>query len=395
MIQNNSPKGLPEVLLDAVTFGLRFDISPCDLDTMQEIRSRLTEKGLLTSGTDSRRLRLQVPLGHDAEFGFASVELVPVGGRSGRFGSMSNIQINGMRLLRNAGYGAPSPGLSLDGSDNFIGATASSTADLLPVQLELMAGAVHAVVQALEYAVPEACEVTEIHFWLRSAEACLDLEVNDAPAVPKWLQRSSLPGSVRGCRDFYRASASEKEGLAVIRYWSQAKGPCAKIYAKALNLLRVEVACTRRDALRVLGCKADGQSLNEDTVKTLLLEFAKKAEPLLQDLNSYAREAAENTTSVDDLLQALSPLLEFRIGIRASVGRPADASARAMAGQAIEALFSSGRFDAKDCRTGHALRGLLDELSTSSGPLIRSGRRAIFCLRPRFAQAGNSVAISM
>lgn len=391
----NSPTRLPEVLFDAVTFGLRFDISPCSQRTMEEIRSRLTHNGLLTAGTDNHRLTLEVPLGDNAEFGFASVELVPSHGHPGRFGSMSNIQINGMRLLRKAGYGDQSLALGLDGSDNFIGATASSTADLLPVQLELMAGAVNAVVRVLEYAVPEACEVKEIHLWLRSAEACLDLEVSDAPAVPRWLQRAGLPGVVRGCCDLYRASASEEEGLAVIRYWRQAKGPYAKIYAKALNLLRVEVVCVRREALRVLGCKADGKSLNEETVKKLLLEFVQQAEPLLQDLRSHASEAAESTTSVDDLLQALSPLLEFRLGIRSPVGRPADASARDMAAQAIEALFSSGRFVAKDCRTGHALRRVLDELSTSSGPLIRSGKRAIFCLRPRFAQAGNSVAMSM
>ena len=393
MNEHNSPTRLPEVLLDAVAFGLRFDISPFSQSTMEEIRIRLAAKGLLTSGTDAHRLTLEVPLGSNSEFGVASVELVPANGRSGRFGSMSNIQINGMRLLRKAGYGDMALGLGLDGSDNFIGATASATADLLPIQLDLMAGAVNAVVQALEEAIPETCEVKEIHLWLKSAEACLDLEVSDAPAVPRWLQRSGFPGAARICTDFYRASASEEGELVAIRYWRQATGPCAKIYAKGPDLLRVEVACVCRKALRVLGCKADGQSMGEEAVKMLLMEFAELSAALLQDVHAHALEAVESTTSVDDLFVALWPLLELRMGFGASVGRPPEAPARDMAGQAIEAFFSSGRFLAKDCRPGYALRRVLDELSTLTGPLIRSGRRAIYCLSPRYARAAHSIAM--
>lgn len=389
----NSPTRLPEVLLDAVTFGLCFDISPYSRNTMEEIRQRLACKGFLTSGTDNHRLTLQVPLGDNGEFGIARVELVPSNGHPGRFGSMSNFQINGMRLLRKAGFGNQLLGIGLDGSDNFIGPTETSTADLLPVQLEWMATAVSTVVQALEDAIPEACEVKEINLWLRSAEVCLDLDVSDAKAVPRWLQRAGLPGVARGCTDFYRTSASEEDGLVTIRYWRQANGPCAKIYAKDVNLLRVEVACASRKALRQLPCKSKGQSLSEEVVKGLLMEFAEQSEQLLRDVQAHAHEAVKSTTSIDDLLMALSPLLEFRKGGGASVGRPPEAQARDMAAQAIEALFSSGRFVAKDCRPGHALRRVLDGLSTHRGPLFRSGRRAVYCLRPRYAQAANLLAM--
>lgn len=214
----NSPTRLPEVLFDAVTFGLRFDISPYSQETLNEIRSRLASAGVLTSGTDNHRLVLKVPLGDNAEFGFASVELVPANGCPGRFGSMSSLQLNGMRLLRKVVYGDQAVGQSLDGSDNFIGPTASATAELLPIQLESMNEAMGTVAQALEDAVPEHCEVKDIDLWLRSAEVCLDLEVDDARAVTRWLQRAGLAGIVRGCTDLYRVSASEQDGLVVVRY---------------------------------------------------------------------------------------------------------------------------------------------------------------------------------
>ncbi|PHY22396.1 hypothetical protein [Caulobacter sp. BP25] len=389
-MSENSPARLPNVLLDAVTFGFRFDLTPFSSDAMDAFRGNLGH--LLTKGTDRHRLVLEVPIGRLGELGFAKVELVPALSTPGRFGSMSNVSFNGMRLLRRHLHGQGFTNLSLDNSDNFIGPIVRPVEQLLHAQLDLMALALATVARALDEAVPAGCDTGAVETWLKSAEACLDLEVQDAKEAVRRLQRTGLPGRTRYCVDWYRASATDSAGAITVRYWRQQHGPCFKVYAKDHQLLRVEIDCANRAAFRALKCTQKDGHVDGTTARKLLLEFAELAEPLLNDLRTHVLEAADATASVDELLLALSPLLDLRRGIGAPTGRIIKVDTASAASEAIESLFTSGAVEATGWRHGHALRRILDELSNPSGPLVHSSRRAIFCLRPSYARAAESVA---
>lgn len=383
---------LPAVLFDAVSFGWSLDLLPVDRTLIAAFRGNLVRQGVVRKGSDAQRIRLAVPVGDGGRLGDLHAEIVLAGsGDRARFRTNSSIDLNLMRMLRKD-LGLPPVLDALDGNDNCIGPAEGHVGDLLGRQLAFVGQAFDALAACVNDALPDGAGCDAIRVWLRSAEVCSDISVNDAQLVCRWLQRSGFPGAIAARTDLYRSSADYRDGAHSVRYWRQQDGPAAKIYAKTPRLLRAEVVCKGRKAVRTLGCDLHSDDVDGGDAKELLVRFGQATEGLHADLVAHARAAATGRRSIGDLLTSIASLIDLAAETPRGRGRTPGPKAREAASRALEDLFTHGFCDASGQRQGTALRVVLDGLCGPSGPLVRRGRRAVFSLRPEFARAADAIA---
>lgn len=305
------------------------------------------------------------------------------------FSERCTISGNGMTMMRGDLGHTACGGLSFDGKANILGRQHMQLEPLerqLPLLIEAFEFARDALATAFPGWVPEA-------LWLKRAEACRDLPIENAIAAVRIIQHSTLCGATQRRVDEYRRIGDEEvRGIPAIRYIQQAVGPEDKIYAKRDHDLRLEIACRDRTAVtRLTG--TERAAFNSDGVRSLYLNFLAAATPRLDRLEEHAREAMGSEISVANLIVALKPLIDRAAGEQKPKG-PASNQGQADALRLLDALLSIGMCDAFDTHSRHAIRHDLEALCGEHGPLIRHPSRAIYNLKPKFARACGIIRLS-
>ncbi len=273
-------------------------------------------------------------------------------------------------------------GLSFDGRPNVLGGHHANV-DCIQRQLPVLVEAIEYAAAFLALAFP-GWRPRQI--WLKEAEACRDLPIDDAIAGVRVIQHATLWGAVRRLTDEYRRMGSEEEGgVPTIRYIQQAIGPEDKIYAKREDVLRLEEVCSRRSAVVYL-TGAQREAFDNDGVHALFLNFITQATPRLDRLEQHVREALAGEAAIASLIISLKPLIDRAAGTKKAKG-PASHQASGVAARLLDALLSVGVCDVSGTHARHAIRRDLDALCANDGPLLRHQKRAIYYLKPPFARA--------
>ncbi|WP_374470251.1 hypothetical protein [Phenylobacterium sp.] len=379
-----------DAVLDAIAFGVSGSIQPYRPGLPRLIRDSLIASGHQCEADEHPNrivllLSIEDDVGLTAELVFSEnpsqrrIELTP----------NSELRINPMRVLaRRLGPAAGLEG-SLDGNDNHLGPTEGRGAEVLSEQEEVIRGAIDAFAQALSAALPPDVDFAEERLWLRSCEACTDLAVGDAVKVVEGLQHAVLSGTQRTVIDAYRVSVETGRSLTALRWWRQETGPCAKVYPKTENQIRVEVAAPNRRAMRVLDCGGDGE-VDGDNAVDLVRAYVAAVTPLLGEARNHVQAAASGADgSPVSLVRKLRPLFDLMEARETRVGRPTGAVVVFDAVRAASDLLTHGRFRAAHLRHGTTIRRVLDELSGPEGPLIRDGLGPVYSLKPRYARGAH------
>lgn len=291
------------------------------------------------------------------------------------------IQANGMLMLRGE-LGPDSCGLSLDGKRNVVGPQHLGPG-LTLLQLPLFAQAVEYALDALTAAFPK---FKPGGIWLKRAEGCRDLQVAGAITATRILQHATLCGAVERRWDAYhRTGGIEVSDGLTLRFIANKSSPQYKIYAKCVDVLRLEIVCHDRDSFKEFTGKKRF-AFNIDGARLLFLDFLTTASPRLDVLEAHVRAALDGEASVVALLVALKSLIDRACGERKARG-PASPDAQRHAERAIEHFLSVGMFDAGGIDSNHAIRLQLDALLGPDGPLDKHEHRAIYYLKPRYARA--------
>lgn len=298
------------------------------------------------------------------------------------FGERCAISGNGMVMMRGAFGRAACGELSFDGKANVIGRQHMCLDPLehqLPILIEAFEFARDALATAFPGWAPEA-------LWLKRAEACRDLPIENAIAAARTVQHSTLCGALQRQVDEYRRiSDTETRGIPTIRYMQHAIGPDDKIYPKRDHDLRIEIACRDRAAVsRLTG--TERATFSSDGARALLLNFVTAAVPRLDRLEQHVRAALESEASITDVLVALKPLIDRAAGERKAKG-PTSKQVVVTAARLLDALLATGMCVAFGTHARHAIRYELDALCGADGPLVRHPSRAIYYLKPAFARA--------
>ena len=383
---------LPNLLFDAVELGMFARVADCGENALTLFRHELANRGLLKRGNDPRILELAVPVGPDGHV-HAVLHVQEFGCDGLVITSGSSVWFNPLRLLRGK-IGATSCGpIGLDRNDNVIGPTRDRARTLLRQQLNLVRSGLQDLVEAMEQSLPDGAQVVAQELWVRSAEVCLDLHCDRAISVVRCMQRAALPGAARAILDSYftRTQAEEIDGLPVVRWYRTLTGPAFKAYAKWGGLLRAEIACADRDAVSALMPDRPVADIGGAEGVDLLLDFARAAAPLLEELVDHVDRVAAGPLSAVDLIVALKPLVQLASGGKGGKGRPPSAASVASAWNGLDALLSTGVICAKGHRLESGLRTILERLAAPGGPLVRHGHHAIYTLRPEFGAAPSAL----
>ncbi len=384
---------LPNLLLDAVEFGLEADLASEGGPATDEFVHRLCQvpgvkqhgRAITRAGTRAFDLSIPVKGADGTLLGTASAYLVlmPIGGRI-VLGSGSGVRLNLQRLLR-ADLGRKGCGpAGLDGNDNVTGPLGTRGPKLLVRQLRLAGAAVDGLVDALNGALPADMGAKRQRLWLRSAEVCRDLASPDAVGEVRALQRTCLAGSEFRAADCYIRGALDERGVPAVRWRQSDDGPVFKAYAKRSDLTRLEVAYPQRGAIRrILG--ADEAELGGAEAVRLLRGFVMTVAGGVDELERHVAEArgAKTDGLVTDLVLHLAPLVALAAGSRVGPGRPPAAQTVSEARAALRELIEARVYRATGARAKGGLRAVLNGLSGDSGPLRRGGGRGtVFTVRP-------------
>ena len=380
---------LPHALPDKLAFGLSLDLQlyDCGDRVADEFRHRLAEAGVVSRWLGGSGVELRVPFSGGGVQGDCSValDLADYAGRQLVVKSTSQIDVNGMRLLRRSLGGRESGPVGLDGADNVVGITLGREAELLRNLLPILHAAMEAVVAAMERALSGPFDVIRQEFWLRSAEACVDLAC-DAPWVAAAMRWAPPPGALRTRLDVHLARGLSEPGSPPVAAWRGAAKSAAKVYAKTPSLLRAEVAPPKRPAVsRAMG--SGKLAFGGEEAVELVLDFLRWAEPSLQALAAHALAVGDGGADRAELVHALAPLYDLARCPLPARGKPPSRGAQEAARAAYRELLDAGWCRARRAPSGGALRRVLDGLAEAEGPLLRDTRAAIFKLRPRFALA--------
>lgn len=298
------------------------------------------------------------------------------------FSDRCAISGNGMIMMRGALGNAASGALSFDGKANVLGHQHMHL-DPIERQVPILAEAFGIAKDALDAAF-SGWSPDEL--WLKRAEACRDLPVENAIAAVRILQHSTLCGASGRLIDNYRRiSDEESRGIPTIRYIRHAMGPEEKIYPKRDRVLRLEIACRDRRAVAHL-TGTQRAEFSCDGVQALFLNFLTAAIPRLDVLEEHALRAFESEASITATIIRLKPLLDRAAGERKAKG-PSSDKAALTANRLLDALLATGMCDAVGIHARHAIRRELDLLCEEGGPLIRHPSRTIYYLKPALARA--------
>ena len=390
--QNRNPSSTLNLLFDAVEFGFLARQSACGPEPVGAFRSALCGAGHSKASSDTRRVSLSVAV-PGAGFNVEAELFVHAFGSDGLvIGSGSAIRINPMRMLRrHIGDQAAGP-LSLDCNDNVVGPTIGRTAELLHVQLGLVARAIDALGDAIQAALPASSVLEAEELWIRSVEACVDIPVVRAVSAVRRLQQSAISGATRSTFDVYRAQAADEKGIPVVRWWPTEGGPVFKCYPKLDGIMRGEVVYPDRTAVRAgLSGRSVQSYLDGQQAIVLLLDAGAGLQPLLDRLVSHVEQVLENRHATLDLWDHLGGFVELAFGRLGAKGRPAGLASTRAAREQLEALLTTGTCRATGLPKAAALHAMFLRL-VSAGVLARGGRGATYTLRPEWASAAEGVA---
>jgi hypothetical protein len=259
---------------------------------------------------------------------------------------------------------------------------------LLARQFAWVARAVDRVVDLLRGAAeqaagPDGPTIPHESLWLRSAEACRDRHHPDAIAAVRRLQQTVLTGTTKRIADLYRCSAGLDQGIPAVRWWRARKGPVLKAYAKATDLLRVEVACPNREAVRALVPGSGTGDIDGAVAVDHLAAFARAAASLLAEGLEHVEAVLADRRSPAELVLDLLPLADLAAGRRLyERGMAPTRQARCEALRMLGSLLETGEAWATGLDGNGSVRRTLDALAQPGGPLSRAGRPAHYTLRP-------------
>ena len=378
-INQNLSTYLPNVLLDAVSFGFEAVV----MGTTSAMFASALAPFRHDPGPQSRRLVLKVPLFTDTcDLGAvtAILYLSPGGGGEGFIiGAKSSINLNPMDMLRRD-LGLPDL-RGLDGAQNLIGPHPADAIPLLSRQLSLVEQAIEVVGSILSNALGDGDARSDI-LRLRTAEACRDIGSPDAIGLVRRLQRSVLAGTLYRAADCYRQGALDEAGVPTVRWWPNKLAPVRKAYAKQAGLVRAEVTCRNRDSVvDFLGTPPAGTFEGAEALRQLVL-FTLAAEPVLDVVAQHLHQVEGQSRSLASLFLDLLPLADLSAGRRSGPGAPPDKRSQAIARAALDALVTDGAFLATNLPKSGAVRQVLERLTEPDGPLVRRGKRAIYAVRP-------------
>jgi len=389
----SDPALLPNVLLDAVGFGIGTMIAGIDLNAFvaalapwadrPECQRRAQVTKAMNEGL-TLSLAVKTPNGIVATVEGRIVIAELPGGI--RITERSGLRINPMRGLASI---LPGPQITtLDNKGNAIGPHPVDVRPLLARQLALIEHGVESFVDLLSIAAkqaagPDGYDVHDESLWLRSAELCRDIGMTGAVAAVRRLQTSGMAGSTIRAVDSYRCSSDDNHGVPALRWWRTRRGPVVKAYAKAADLLRIEVACPDREAVRVLMPECATGDIDGRVAVDQVLAFAGAASPLLSDAVCHVDTVLADGRSPADLVLALLPLIDLAAGRRSSGRGPAPGiQTRVTAQEMLDQLLQTGEAWATGIDKKSAVRVVLDALAGPDGPLYRSGHWAHYIAQP-------------
>jgi len=381
----------PNALVDAFVVGFNGRVPSffeSDGASITTALHRVEHKGKITTPKSKRRIgyeRVTFPLATEAEEPAGSLSMDIYAYQEGSdlvLGDRCSIQGNGMLMLR----GQLGPGKCGEpgfGDAMNVVASGMPTQVVAAVQLLLLEQAVRYALDALEAIFPQW---KPGKLWLKRAEACRDIAVQDAIAAARVLQHATFSGSTQRKLDLYRRLGSVEASVGpTLRFIANASSPECKIYPKRADTIRIEVACRSRGDFKGLVDTKQVEPKAEEA-RDLFLDFLSASEIRLDQLEEYVRSVMVSEASIGSLLAALKPLVGRMLGERKTKG-PVSPEAQLIAQNAVEALLSGGMFNASGTLRRHAIRRELDALSTVDGPLQKHQRWAIYYLKPHLARA--------
>lgn len=317
-----------------------------------------------------------------AEVGRALIDLhVAEVGAGLRILPRSSIRLNPLEILRGCmGEEAAGP-RGFGGAGNLVHPSGAG-ADLRARWPGLIAEAVELALEGVSAAVaPGSFRRGDI--WLKSFELCADTETSDAVADVRVLQRTTLAGSVAGVSDCYRTCADDR-GAPVVRFFRKATGPAHKLYAKARDVRRAEIAAHSRKAVALLTGRRRAHA-SGPAAATLALAAVRAAAADLADLQGHAASALAAAARPAELVMALAEIARLAGGESRSP-TPASPQTRAAALDALDSFLTRGCYDARGQNRNHALPALLLRLAASGDTLVRHPGSLLFYLHPRFGR---------
>lgn len=364
-------------------------LGPSDIETM---RHKLTQSGVLDSKKSAAfgpywmilNLKRQ---GRDA-CGSATAELAfsQVGERAFRLSERSVLRLNPLKYLREAGQASLWPE-AYDGSLNYIGPFPRDCSSLLEMQLSFIADMTEELRVQLGGSLSSDVQSRNETIRIRAVELARDRESNDAIGQAQLLAHSMLHDACLARRDVYRASSDTGAGTTVARWWLTKGGPALKVYAKAPQLLRLEVACDDRPAVN---STAGGEALRAEFTGQGTRELLEKLLPelltLLDKLTRHADQVIEGRATPSTLALALSPMLEAMAGASTG-GRPTASKTVAEVIHAYDSIVMTGQYRAKALRSDAVLGKLLRQLSSDGWPLKKHSTRHRYSLHPNLVRA--------
>lgn len=387
-----------DLMIDLVKFGITMEIkdastaSPADF--VGRLRSSEGVEMLKLDGPEGdptkARCKIKFEGAADGWEGSAQLDLHFIKTPRGwRLGDRSCLSFNPQRCLRgHLGGDAVCGPLGFGGATNLVG-VGHSGSQAFATCLELAKAVVEIVQAELEDALPEGSfEWAEL--WLKAAEVCRDVHVENATAVVASIQHAALEGAVKVVRDAYRAEAKTESNVPSVRWIVNGSGPDYKLYAKRSDIVRLELACHNRDAVVSLTDRPN-KECSPDWARELLEHFALCAEPKIDLLHQHLNQTLASFWSTADFLIDLGPLIDLARGEKRARGPAPSPSSVAAGKSALEMLLAVGSFDAQGISARHAVRRTLDDLKRE-GVLARKGARAVYCLRPEYARSAEAVS---
>jgi len=386
-------------LFDRIEFGIAARCTNMGSDVLDTMRHRLNYRGFLVSNGTPDKVECQIPIDFKETGCRARVSITLPFGRpqdpdgDWKIAPSGSIRLNLQRLLRaEHGISEDPATKSLDGRFNYLGLpTATRPPGDPDRQIALCARAVENVIAVLRAAVPLEADFGLGELRLRTAELSHDIACPDASRVVRLLERCPVPGA-REIGKFRYQKVSDKPAGTVV-HWQTGRAYEGKAYAKAADLLRVEVVCSNRDAVAaLLGERPTGPVEGQEAARQLRL-FADAAIETLAELHAHATEVRDVAPARPFALRcAFEPLAAFAAGQPLAGGRHPSQATYERAQAAYDDLIETGLFRASGTDSGTPIRRVLDQLA-AAGTLRREGRRPItYYLAPAYAAAALAFA---
>jgi hypothetical protein len=393
--QHNANTQLPDVMLDAVRLGMSGAIIAAFPVTVADIQRAAegVEGAEVTTFGNPNRLQISIAIEEEdgPTLGEAVLDLRFQPGSSPlRLSDQTSLTINPQKWLREQLGGEEGCGpLGLDGNSNVLGARVDIP-ELLEQALDLADEVLSLCLYQLDRSLPEGAEWRWNGFWIKAAEACRDIETDDAVQLVRRAQHAAMTGAVLAVRKRYTPVCEDGSGPITLRWVLGKTKHEFKVYAKRSDLVRVELASRHRSAV----CNLAGdrpRTAEPSGVRALLKQFAIDAVGEVERLDEHVRQSVTSTPDTVGLLTELLLLVNLAAGNGRGRGPAPDSISIEGARHALAGLLQAGMFDARTTRRGSAVRKVLEELAVRDGPLVRQKGLMIYYLNPIFAASAQEL----